>query len=87
MATQHVEIVNALATEVTVHLTAYGGGFGNTVLMPGGRMAVDAGPGHHVSPVRCVGLHGAFQGSPYATCIDQNAVLSLTVHADGIQRS
>ncbi|BCU03782.1 hypothetical protein [Pandoravirus japonicus] len=79
---QHIEIANATDASLAVHLTAYGGGFGNTFIAPGGSFSMDSGPG--TSPVRCVGLHGKFRGSPYATCLEENGTLSVTVTETGV---
>lgn len=85
-AAQHVEIANDLGTNLYVHLAFYGGGASDTVLAPGARAGTYSGT-PTAKRVQCIGLHGQFSGSPYATCIDQGAVLSLAVRPDGIERS
>lgn len=83
---QQVEIANNLGTNLYVHMSFYGGGTSDSVLVPGARAGTYSGT-PTAKRVQCIGLHGQFSGSPYATCIDRDAVLSLTVRPDGIERS
>ncbi|QBZ80993.1 hypothetical protein pclt_cds_396 [Pandoravirus celtis] len=83
---QHIEIVNGLDSNLYLHLAFYGGGTSDTVLAPGARAGTYSGTPTS-KRVQCIGLHGRFSGSPYATCVAEDAVMTLTVRSDGIERS
>ncbi|AVK77239.1 hypothetical protein pmac_cds_551 [Pandoravirus macleodensis] len=84
MGTQHAEIINNLTTAIATHLRRRVGNDGllrvNSSFLPG----YDAGPAHHIAPIHCVGVHGNFRGSPYATCIARDGDVALTVQPNGV---
>ncbi|AGO84088.1 hypothetical protein psal_cds_395 [Pandoravirus salinus] len=83
---QHIEIVNGSDSNLYLHLAFYGGGASDTMLAPGARAGTYSGT-PTAKRVQCIGLHGQFSGSPYATCVAQDAVMTLTAHSDGIEHS
>lgn len=84
---QHVGITNALASDAIVHVDYYGGGSALSWLKPGSRMSMDAASTPNARRIHCVGISGNFRGSPYATCIAEESVLSLTVGEGGVTPS